>query len=913
MKTKTINWLKTISFILFSFSINAQTIESEIIYKSDVAPNGQIRCASMEIDSIRRANNPSLPSLYEEELWLQEKIAERKSFENLNKSGYTPKATLITIPIIFHIFTDGSGPDNVSASVVQHQLDQLNLDYRNLAGSGFSVAADIEIEFCLAIKDPNGNFLAEPGINRVTTYGQGPFSDTQFENTYKAATIWDPNNYFNVWVANLSGGILGYAQFPSNSGLGGLNTNEGPASTDGCVIGYTTLGSIANPQGSSSAQYNKGRTLTHEAGHWLGLRHIWGDGGCSVDDFCNDTPKSDAANYNCPNTNSCTDPNPDPRDMVENYMDYTNDACMNTFTEDQKTRIRTVMSICPRRASLANSTACQSSGDDAGISSIINPIGSICGSSINPTIVLKNYGGNTLTSVNIVYNIDGGTNSTINWTGNLASGASTNVNLGVLTPTSGAHILNVSTNLPNGNTDGNNANDSQASNFTIIIGGQIVTLTIDTDCYGEETYWELKDAGSTLIGSGGNIEVSIPPGGQQLGTSQGDAGAYGVEVQIVETFCLSSGCYDFVLYDDWGDGMNAAGDPGCNVNGNWVITDENTNILAQMSTPDFGDSDAGNFCLSSSITANFNTSSPKCVNNQITFTDASSGATSWDWNFGTGATPTNATGAGPHTVTYTTAGVKSVSLSINGGTDISNQSITVNANPNSPTISANGPTTICQGQIVNLTSSQSNGNLWSTNSSLNTIAVSGAGSYTVTYTDGNGCKATSSPITITVNPLPAVSLGTFSTLCVYNNPITLAGGTPSGGTYSGTSVSAGVFDPSIAGTGTHTISYSVTDGNNCTNTATSDIVVDNCAGIEENEDAEIYIYPNPSSVEVNVLSKNSIINKITIYDATGRLIKTVTNLNSNEVNVEMSSFASGIYNFEVKTNESLFRTRILKK
>ena len=97
----------------------------------------------------------------------------------------------------------------------------------------------------------------------------------------------------------------------------------------------------------------------------------------------------------------------------------------------------------------------------------------------------------------ILYNLDGGGNSTYNWTGSLAAGAITSVSLGVMSPSAGAHTLNVSTNLPNGSTDVNTGNDGNSSAFTMVIGGEVITLTIDTDCYGEETYWELKDASTT--------------------------------------------------------------------------------------------------------------------------------------------------------------------------------------------------------------------------------------------------------------------------------------------------------------------------------------------------------------------------------------------------------------------------------
>jgi hypothetical protein len=307
---------------------------------------GIIRCLSVEIDHLSRQQFPNRGTSEEFEQWLAPLVDEYKS-----RAAISRIAPLLTIPIVFHIITDGAGVDNVSAALVQAQLDQLNLDFRNLAGSIDPAAADIEVQFCLAMQNPLGNLMAEPGINRVTSYGDGPFTSNTVDNTIKPNTQWNPEEYMNIWSANLSGGLLGWAQFPDNSGLAGLNANGGAGNTDGVVVGAGTIGSVANP--GPSAPYNLGRTLTHEVGHWLGLRHIWGDGGCGVDDFCGDTPESDASNGGCPNHTSCGT-----QDMVENYMDYTNDACMNIFTADQKARMRAVLGSSPRRANLQNSNKC---------------------------------------------------------------------------------------------------------------------------------------------------------------------------------------------------------------------------------------------------------------------------------------------------------------------------------------------------------------------------------------------------------------------------------------------------------------------------------------------------------------------------------------------------------------------------
>ena len=282
--------------------------------------------------------------------------------------GGADKATL-TIPVVVHIVYNNN-TENISLAQIQSQIDVLNADFRRQNADRdnvWSQAADTEIEFCLATVDPQGN--ATSGILRQST-SRTSFSsndDMKF-NSRGGSDAWPAGDYLNMWVCDLSGGLLGYAQFP----------NSGPASTDGVVMDYQYFGTV----GAATAPFDLGRTTTHEVGHWLNLRHIWGDGGCNASDFVSDTPDSDASNGGCQiGSVSCNSV-----DMVQNYMDYSDDACMNLFTQGQKTRMRAALTGA--RASLLNSNGCGTPGGGGG--------GTGCNDNeVTLTLITDNYGSET--------------------------------------------------------------------------------------------------------------------------------------------------------------------------------------------------------------------------------------------------------------------------------------------------------------------------------------------------------------------------------------------------------------------------------------------------------------------------------------------------------------------------------------
>lgn len=297
---------------------------------------------------------------------LTELVAKKKA-----SIGNERFAGIVTIPVVFHVIhqneTLSNATANLTAAKIQAQLNQLNLDYGNLSGSTYAgIAADVRIRFCLAVVDTVGRPLTEPGINRINAVTRTPaFSVTNsmtrtnlinyFENTIKPSTIWDPNSYMNVWLAAMdASSLLGYATFPSLSGLPGLDAAETNTSA-GVVINWKSVGSVASP--GVSSVYGYGRTLTHEAGHFFGLRHIWGDATCGTD-YCNDTPPQYEETTGCPTVGTLNNCTPSGPKMFQNYMDYSYDACLNTFTNDQAFRSQAVMDNSPRRRSLINSKAC---------------------------------------------------------------------------------------------------------------------------------------------------------------------------------------------------------------------------------------------------------------------------------------------------------------------------------------------------------------------------------------------------------------------------------------------------------------------------------------------------------------------------------------------------------------------------
>ncbi len=362
--------------------------------------------------------------------YLQQHPEEAKMMSNASvMAGYS-------IPVIMHVIHGGQAVGtfpNLAQGQLTSQVTVLDNDFSGIGQnvgnypatafqnfatnplisaaskdvSGRIAIMNCNINFCLATKDTLGNILAEPGIDRVNynslpatafpsknpaaaNYNtQGTF--VNFINSYiKPNTIWNVGKYLNIWVTDRQNatGLLGYATFPPLSGLTGIPGGVGTATSDGFWSWAASFGSSTIfPGGTYAPPYDKGRTCTHEIGHWLGLRHIWGDGTCATD-YCNDTPPANASNGGSPayplDANSCnavSPPNGANGEMFMNFMDYTNDLAMYMFTSDQRVRAHVAMSNSPYRQFLGTHGLCNLPVPIANFSVAPNPV--CVGSTLN--------------------------------------------------------------------------------------------------------------------------------------------------------------------------------------------------------------------------------------------------------------------------------------------------------------------------------------------------------------------------------------------------------------------------------------------------------------------------------------------------------------------------------------------------
>jgi hypothetical protein len=243
------------------------------------------------------------------------------------------RTEVVTLPVVVHVVHNREAPEqNISDEQIHSQVAVINQDFRAANPDVVKVpevwkplVADARIQFELATRDPNGEPTS--GIIRAETDKRGfSWDDAVKASATGGSDPWPSDQYLNMWVCHLEGGLLGYAQFPG-----------GPPQTDGVVILHSAFGTM----GTAMPPFDGGRTATHEIGHWLDLYHIWGDddGACTSDDKVADTPNQAGANTGIPVFPRITCDNGPNGDMFMNFMDYTDDVAMFMFSKGQSTRM----------------------------------------------------------------------------------------------------------------------------------------------------------------------------------------------------------------------------------------------------------------------------------------------------------------------------------------------------------------------------------------------------------------------------------------------------------------------------------------------------------------------------------------------------------------------------------------------
>ena len=474
-----------------------------------------------------------------------------------------------TVPVVVHILHHGEAvgvENNLSDAQIQGAIDALNADFRGEYGG-----ADIDIEFDLAKRDPEGNpstgIVRVNVLNSIPSYADdGMVTDDNLhpssENNLKTLSHWPKEDYINIWVVSgLNGGMspLGVAYLPPVNGF-----------YDGIVLHRRVFG--VGVEYDLLNNYDLNKSLTHEMGHYFGLYHTFRmTSSCNAETNCNsqgdqvcDTPattgSAGCSALDCPDT------------MVENFMDYGYDQCVNSFTEGQRTRMRN--SLLNHRESLLESAGLVPVvADDAGISSIqgLAPVG--CNATHEIEVSIQNFGTDLMTQAVVNFSLDGGAPFAIQWAGELAPGMSTLVSLPALAAGEGTHELSVWTSMSE---DEYAPNDTMSMEFEVVPGTWL-TMDIQFDFLPHGISWAVENTElGTVVLEGGNYVND----------------EYASEFIQVEG-CASDGCYTLTVEDLFGNGMHYS-PPGW-----YALSDAEANILGEGSG-NFGAEQTHNFCISGS-------------------------------------------------------------------------------------------------------------------------------------------------------------------------------------------------------------------------------------------------------------------------------------------------------------------------
>ncbi len=507
-------------------------------------------CSTMEHTFRQLQSNPQFAQQYE-----GMKTFLYQANQSNAQRATDANAQTIYIPVVFHIVHNGDAlgtGENISDAQIMSQLTAMNLHYTaqdanlvNVPAAFAPLIGNCNIQFCLAKFDPDGN--PTTGIIRHQLSTATWNDETTIDNTLKPSTIWDHTKYMNIWSVRMGGtlisdGVLAYSSLPF----------FGAANSDGIVARFNTIGTT----GSLLTGHNLGKTITHEAGHWLGLLHTWGtDANCGdAGDYVDDTPDQADLNFGCPAFPHISCNNGPNGDMFMNYMDYADDACSYMFSAGQSNNIHSVLSQF-RPDILTASSSCFLNLDVA-VLNISFPKDTICSFTFRPVVTIKNEGTTTLTSGKFYYQVDGDVVQIYNWNGSLPTQGEVQITLPVqLVFIEDVHTLDITFGNANGQASDNfSGNDSKSITFYAYNGvaGSAVPFTETFEATFPAANWSIYNPNNDVTWEKSN---SYGGYGSSSGSVVIDNTAYGAnpnkkkDALITDAYDFSSIAYPELKFD----------------------------------------------------------------------------------------------------------------------------------------------------------------------------------------------------------------------------------------------------------------------------------------------------------------------------------------------------------------------------